>query len=180
MKITKLLTNKPYSVDKNNLRYLLSKTPTNKDNYALITRFENEQGAFIDNRILGNKSVIQLGKSELEIDASNGKILSCSKPFFKSMKKLVNQANEFLTSIITGINDSKKVTKSQTGIFVAGGPLIDEKVRIANQKIEKTVKKTTLEIATFPKEYILKLQKSTQEIAKNLKTELTKSSSQPQ
>lgn len=171
MKITKLLTNKPYSVDKNNLRYLLSKTPTNKDNYALITRFENEQGAFIDNRILGNKSVIQLGKSELEIDASNGKILSCSKPFFKSMKKLVNQANEFLTSIITGINDSKEVTKSQTGIFVADGPQIDEKVKIANQELRKQVKTSTLEVALFPEEVIKRTQEGCKKIIEQWKKE---------
>ena len=138
MKIMKIFTHN-YSVDKHNLRYLLSNTPLEKDNHAIITSYRNEKGTFIDNRLLGNKSVIQLGKSKLEIDAYNGKILSCSKPVFKSMKKLVNQADELLTSIITHLNDKNKVNKSQTGIFVAGGSQIDEKVRIANQELRKTL-----------------------------------------
>lgn len=168
MRITKILTNKSYNIDKHNLRYLLSQTPLKNGNYVMLTKYENEQGTFFDQRILGNKSVIQIGKSELEIDANNGNIISCKKPLFKSIKKIVDKANEFLTTIIAGINDSTKVTKTQTGIFVAGGPQVDEKVRIANEKIAEPVKKTTLKIATFPKEYILKLQKSSTKIAKNL------------
>lgn len=112
MKISKIFSGSTYSIDKHNLRYLLSNIPTQQFGNPLTTRLSTTKGSFTDLRAIGGKSIIEIGKSKLEIDHLNGKILSYKKPFFKSLKKLVNQASELLTFISDNIKNPKAVKKS--------------------------------------------------------------------
>lgn len=125
----RLLQPKIRAVDKHNLRYLLSNIPTKQNGNSAITKINCPLGSFSDMRGIGGETTITIGKSELEVSHLNGKVLSYKKPFYKSLKKLINKASELLNYVNTNFKNSEKV------------------------------KKTTVEFLTFSKSSIQKLQK---------------------
>lgn len=112
MKIPQIFTPKTYSVDRHNLRYLLSNLPTKRNGNILTTKLSTQDGNLFDLRGIGGETVIEIGKSKLEVNTVNGKVLSYKKPFFKSLKKLVNQATEFVTFLSNNFKNPDKVKKS--------------------------------------------------------------------
>lgn len=132
-KITSLFysSNSTNKVDKHNLKYIFSNISTrNKNDEFIITTLETPNGAFKDLRTLGKGAGFRFGKSELNVDTL-GNIVSYKKPFYKSLKKLVNKSQELASFIAQNINDNQ------------------------------LVKKKTVSLLTFPKNVIEKLKKAT-------------------
>ncbi len=112
MKISKIFSHTKYSIDKHNLRYLLSNIPTKKNQNPLTTKLSTHNGSLTDLRAIGGETVIEIGKSKLEVNHLNGQLLKYKKPFFKSLKKLVKQATELVTYISNNFKNSEKVKTS--------------------------------------------------------------------
>ncbi len=132
-KITSLFysSNSINKVDKHNLKYIFSNISTrNKNDEFIITTLETPNGSFKDLRTLGKGASFRFGKSELNVDTL-GNVVSYKKPFYKSLKKLVNNSQELASFIAQNINDNQ------------------------------LVKKKTVSLLTFPKNVIEKLKKAT-------------------
>ena len=108
----KTLPIKNYSVDRHNLRFLLSNIPTHNKGNILATRLSTDNGNLIDLRGLGGQTVIEIGKSKLEVNSVNGEVLNYKKPFFKSLKKLVNKATELVTFLSNNYRNPEMVKNS--------------------------------------------------------------------
>ena len=108
----KTLPIKNYSVDRHNLRFLLSNIPTHNKGNILATRLSTDNGNLIDLRGLGGQTVIEIGKSKLEVNSVNGEVLNYKKQFFKSLKKLVNKATELVTFLSNNYRNPDKVKNS--------------------------------------------------------------------
>lgn len=132
-KFTSLIhnSNTVHKVDKHNLKYIFSNIPTrNKNDEFIITTLETPEGSFKDLRTLGKGASFRFGKTELDVDTL-GNVVSYKKPFYKSLKKLVNKSQKLASFIVQNINDNQ------------------------------LVKKKTVSLLTFPKNVIEKLKKAT-------------------
>lgn len=111
MKALKIFTPAAYSVDKHNLRYLLSNIPTKQNGNPLTTKLSAANGSITDLRAIGGETIINIGESHIKINHLNGEVIDYKKPFFKSLKKLINQATELLTYVSDNIKNPEKVKK---------------------------------------------------------------------
>ena len=81
---------------------------------------------FVDKRILicpiknpqkhSGRCSLHLGKTELEIDANNGEIISYKKPFFKTWNAIFRQASGTLEQMVNKFNNQDIVSRHYIGI----------------------------------------------------------------
>ncbi len=99
------------SVDKYNLKWLLTKIPIrNEQDEFIATSLKTSKGTFTDLRIFNKGIKILIGKSELNID-TNGKVTSYKKPFYKSLNKLVDKSAELINFISSNLSNKELVSK---------------------------------------------------------------------
>ncbi len=119
-KITSLIhnSNAVQKVDKHNLKYIFSNIPTrNNNDEFIITTLETSEGSFKDLRTLGKGASFRFGKTELDVDTL-GNVVSYKKPFYKSLKKLVNKSQELVRFIAQNIGNDKLVKKKTVSLLI--------------------------------------------------------------
>ena len=85
---------------------------------VMLMIFTDKKQAFSDRRYLlrhseklSGTSMLELGKTELEINNQTGEIVKHNKPFYKTWKKVLNQATETISNLCDNFDNTNIVTK---------------------------------------------------------------------
>lgn len=88
------------------------------ENHYLTTLKMKDKSAVFDGDILSNfKSVsLKIGHSRLDINSENGEILKVQKPFFKTLKGVINDTQAGITKFLENFDNQNEVEKFWFGI----------------------------------------------------------------
>ena len=73
-------------------------------------------GKIPEKNMLDKETLLTIGKTELVINNRSGEIIDYYKPFFKSWKKVIKQAEQAITDFLTFYNKPEMVMKHRFGI----------------------------------------------------------------
>ena len=129
---TRIITQNSFNNIKNILTKMNSKTEYADDGYSFSAKILNrlsvgDQAEFVDGRhfiqkipaesqMLGETKLI-IGKTKLTIDNKSGRIIKSKKPFYKSWKTVLKNADKYLNIIAENLENAKIVKQHKITIF---------------------------------------------------------------
>ena len=129
---TRIITQNSFNNIKNILTKMNSKTEYADDGYSFSAKILNrlsvgDQAEFVDGRHFIQKipaesqmrgeTKLVMGKTQLTIDNQSGRIIKSKKPFYKSWKTVLKNADKYLNIIAENLENSKIVKQHKITIF---------------------------------------------------------------
>lgn len=106
----------------------------------ILAKVKSGKSSLYDNRLLlgptekmEGTTILEIGKTSMEIDIKTGEVLKNDKPFYKSWKNVMKNVSDFFTTVKENFSNNEQVQKvfiGVKGLTQKGAEVIDRAMNL--------------------------------------------------